>query len=128
VRYPAAGTANAEVTLWITALDGARTEVVWDRGALEYVTAAGWDAHGPYAAVQSRDQRTVRVLGIDPETGATRMLAGQRDEHWVQLVHGLPARTPSGALAWHADAGDTRYLTIDGEAVTPAGLQLREVL
>src|SRR5262249_37788991 len=69
VRYPAAGTPNAEVTLWIVASGGARTQVRWDRETFEYVPAAGWDAHGPHAAVQSRDQRTVRLLGIDPASG-----------------------------------------------------------
>jgi dipeptidyl-peptidase 4 len=128
VRYPVAGTANAEVTLWIIGLDGARTQVQWDIEAFEYVPAAGWDDHGPFAAVQSRDQRTVRVLGIDPADGTTRILAEQRDKCWVQLVPGLPARAGDGSLIGHADLGGTRHLTVGGETVTPPGLQLREVL
>jgi dipeptidyl-peptidase-4 len=128
VRYPAAGTANADVTLWIIGVDGSRAQVRWDRAGYEYVPAAGWDGHGPYAMVQSRDQRTVRLLGIDPATGATRALDEQRDECWVQLVPGTPARTGSGALISHADADGTRHLAIDGAPVTPAGLHLREVL
>ena len=128
VRYPVAGTANAEVTLWIIGLDGTRTQVRWDIEAFEYVPAAGWDDHGPFAAVQSRDQRTVRVLGIDPADGTTRVLAEQRDKYWVQLVRGLPARTGDGSLIGHADLGGTRHLTVGGETVTPPGLQLREVL
>jgi dipeptidyl-peptidase-4 len=127
VRYPAVGTANAEVTLWITGLDGTRTQVRWDT-AYEYVPAAGWDSQGPYASVQTRDQRTVWVLGIDPADGATRVLAEQHDGCWVQLVPGLPARLGSGALVGHADLGGTRHLTVASAAVTPAGLQLREVL
>jgi dipeptidyl-peptidase-4 len=128
VRYAAAGTANAEVTLWIAGLDGLRTEARWDRDAFEYVPGAGWDAHGPYAVVQSRDQRTVRFLGIDPAGGVTRVLAEQLDQPWVQLIGGLPARTGSGALLAHADGPGTRHLTVDGIAVTPPGLQLRAVL
>jgi dipeptidyl-peptidase-4 len=128
VRYPVAGTANAEVTLWIIGLDGARTRVQWDIEAFEYVPAAGWDDHGPFAAVQSRDQRTVRVLGIDPADGTTRVLAEQRDKCWVQLVDGLPARAGDGFLIGHADLGGTRHLTVGGETATPPGLQLREVL
>ncbi|MFD7590382.1 prolyl oligopeptidase family serine peptidase [Kitasatospora sp. NPDC059811] len=127
IRYPLAGTANAEVSLLLLGLDGTRTEVRWDRTAFEYLTAAGWDAHGPYAAVQSRDQRTVRTLAIGPD-GATRVLAERRDEHWVELLPGLPARTAGGALVDTADLGDTRHLTVDGEPVTPPGLQLWEVL
>ncbi|MER5355584.1 prolyl oligopeptidase family serine peptidase [Kitasatospora sp. NPDC002551] len=128
IRYPLAGTANAEVTLWLLGLDGGRTEVRWDRAGYEYLTAAGWDGHGPYAAVQSRDQRTVLTLAIDPADGATRVLAERRDEHWVALLPGLPARTAAGALVDAADEGDTRHLTVDGEPVTPAGLQVRSVL
>ena len=128
VRYPAAGTANADVTLWIAALDGSRTQARWDRDAFEYVPGAGWDAHGPYAVVQSRDQRTVRFLGIDPASGETTVLREQRDACWVLLVPGSPARTASGAVVCHADLDDTRYLTMDGTPVTPAGLQLQAVL
>jgi dipeptidyl-peptidase-4 len=128
IRYPAAGTANAEVTLWVTSLDASRAEVRWDRSGLEYVPGAGWDTHGPYAVVQSRDQRTVRFLGIDPGTGQTAVLSEQRDRCWVQLVPGLPARTGSGALVWHADSGETRHLTVAGIPVTPPGLQLHGVL
>ncbi|MEE1784270.1 prolyl oligopeptidase family serine peptidase [Streptomyces sp. SP17BM10] len=127
IRYPLAGTANADVSLWLLGLDGARTAVRWDRAAFEYVTAAGWDAHGPYACVQSRDQRTVRTLAIEPG-GDVRVLAEQRDDHWVELVPGLPLRTASGALVDTAVHGDTQHLTVDGEPVTPPGLQLWEVL
>lgn len=129
VRYAAAGRPNAEVTLWIAGAEGgSRTEVRWDRRAFEYVVGAGWDAHGPYAVVQSRDQRTVRFLGIDPVRGRTRVLNEQRDERWVQLIPGLPARTGSGAVVAHADLRGTRYLTVDGTTVTPPRLQLRAVL
>ncbi|WP_037600885.1 prolyl oligopeptidase family serine peptidase [Streptacidiphilus rugosus] len=129
VRYPAVGTANADVSLHVVPVAGeGRVDVAWDRAAFEYLTAAGWDAHGPFAAVQSRDQRTVRILGVDPGNGSTALLREQRDAAWVQLVPGLPARTASGALLTHLDAGDTRHLAVDGEAVTPPGQNLSEVL
>ncbi|MDX6237968.1 MAG: dipeptidyl-peptidase 4 [Kribbellaceae bacterium] len=128
VRYAAVGTASAEVTLWIAGLDGSRTEARWDRGAFEYLPAAGWDAHGPYAVVQSRNQRTMRFLGIDRIGGETRVLSEQRNKCWVQLVPGLPARTGSGALISHADLQGTRHLTEDGVIVTPPGLQVRALL
>ena len=128
VRYPAVGTANADVTLWITGLGGTRTLVRWDRGAFEYVPAAGWENRGPFATVQSRDQRTLRWLGIDPATGSTWPLGEQHDECWVQLVPGLPARLRDGSLVSHADQEGTRHLTVDGHLVTPPGLQLGAVL
>jgi dipeptidyl-peptidase 4 len=128
VRYAAVGTANADVTLWITGLDGSRAQACWDRDAFEYVPGAGWDARGPFAVVQSRDQRTVRFLSIDSATGQTTVLDEQRDACWMQLIPGSPARTGSGVLVAHADLDGTRHLTVDGVPVTPPGLQLREVL
>jgi dipeptidyl-peptidase 4 len=128
VRYPAVGTANAGVTLWITGLGGTRTLVRWSDDVTEYVPAAGWESRGPFATVQSRDQRTLRWLGIDPATGSTWPLAEQHDECWVQLVPGLPARLRDGSLVSHADRLGTRHLTVDGHPVTPPGLQLAAVL
>ncbi|MGY4951317.1 prolyl oligopeptidase family serine peptidase [Streptomyces nigrescens] len=128
IRYPAAGTPNAEVTLQLLSLEGERVEVEWDRKAYEYVVAAGWDAHGPFITVQSRDQRVVRTLAVDPETGATEVLHERTDPAWVEIIDGTPARTASGALVLHEDEGDTRYLTVGGRRVTPEGMQLCAVL
>lgn len=128
VPYPAAGTPNAEVTVQLRSLDGGRIDVQWDRKAYEYLVAAGWDAHGPFLTVQSRDQRILRTLAVDPATGATELLHERTDPAWVEIVHGTPARTASGDLVLPEDDGDTRYLTVGGRRVTPRGLQLCEVL
>ncbi|MFF7280754.1 prolyl oligopeptidase family serine peptidase [Streptomyces griseorubiginosus] len=130
-RTALAGTPNPDVTLWLSGLsglDGPPVPVSWDRVAHEYVVGAGWDAHGPWALVQSRDQCSVRLLGIDPGDGRTTVLDEQRDERWVHLVPGLPVRTASGALLTPHDTNGTRHLARDGTDVTPEGLQLRAVL
>jgi dipeptidyl-peptidase-4 len=128
IAYPAAGTSNAEVSLHVLGLDGTRADVAWDREAFEYVPSAGWDAHGPLISVQSRDQRTLRVLAVDPGTGETSVLQEQRDPAWVQLIPGVPARTGSGLLVTTQDRGTTRGLLVGGQPVTPDGLQVREVI
>ena len=51
VAYPAAGTPNADVSAWLLGVDGARTEVAWDRAAWPYLAQAGWDEHGPLVAL-----------------------------------------------------------------------------
>ncbi|MDH6220429.1 S9 family peptidase [Streptomyces pseudovenezuelae] len=127
-RFAAVGTPNADVTLWIADLNSPLTQASWDRKSFEYVVGAGWDGHGPYAVVQSRDQRTVRFLAIDPGDGSTTVRHEQRDDRWVHLVPGLPVRTDSGTLLAHTDLDGTRHLTVDGVPVTPPGLQLRSVL
>jgi dipeptidyl-peptidase-4 len=124
VRYPAAGTANADVTLHVLRLDGSKTEVTWDRGAYEYVAAAEWDSQGPLLSVQSRDQRTVMVLAADAVTGQTTLVHTERDDAWVELVPGTPARTSAGDLVTVSDRDDSRRLIVGGAAVTPDGLHV----
>jgi dipeptidyl-peptidase 4 len=128
VRYPAAGTANSDVTFWIVRPDGARIEVTWDRRAWPYVAAAGWDGHGAFLAVLTRDQRALRVLAADSETGATEILATEEDEVWVERAPGTPARLGDGRLVLCRDDGSARRLVVGGAPVTADGLQVRTVL
>ncbi|MEU6084924.1 prolyl oligopeptidase family serine peptidase [Streptomyces sp. NPDC047108] len=127
VPYPVAGTANADVSLHRISLDGSRTEIAWDREEFEYLVDARWDAHGPLVTVQSRDQRTVRVLAADPATGATRTLHEQRGAPWAEQIPGTPVRTESGALVHPFEEDDTRALRFGAEGRTPPGLQVRAV-
>jgi dipeptidyl-peptidase 4 len=127
VRYPAAGTANADVTLHVLRLDGSRTEVTWNRGAYEYVTAAEWDSRGPLLSVQSRDQRTILVLAADAATGQTTVLHTERDDAWVEIAPGTPARTSAGNLVTVSDRDGSRRLVVGGAAVTPDGLNIDSV-
>ena len=131
LRYPAAGTANADVRLFLVGLDGGRVEVGWDRAAFPYLVRVGWEAPGPLTLmVQSRDQRAARVLAADPATGATSELARAADPAWLEIVPGVPAWLDGGRLVLTADdpACDTRRLTVDGVPATPPGLQVTEVV
>src|SRR5690606_13996186 len=47
VRYPAAGTANAAVSLWLVDLEGNRREVEWDRDRFPYLAEVTWTSDGP---------------------------------------------------------------------------------
>jgi dipeptidyl-peptidase 4 len=128
VRYPAAGTANADVSLWLLGLDGSRVEVAWDRAEDEYVVAVRWDPFALSVVVQNRAQDRMRILRVDPDSGHTAIHHEVTDDAWVTIVPGVPAHTADGALVCTADSGDTRQLTVGGETVTPQGLQVREVL
>ncbi|MBG0565411.1 S9 family peptidase [Actinoplanes aureus] len=128
LRYPAAGTPNADVSLHVLGLDGSRTPIEWDRAAFEYVTRVVWDAYGLLVVVQNRPQTVMRILTADPSTGRTTVLREDTDPDWTTIVQGVPAHTVSGALLWTVDDGDTRRLTADGLPVTPPGLQMEELL
>jgi dipeptidyl-peptidase 4 len=127
VHYPAAGTPNVKVELLLIGLDGARVAVDWD-GA-EYLASVHWSAGGPpLIAVQTRDQRTMRILSIDPETGATQLVHEETDPHWVDIVNGVPAWTPDGKLVRVAASDGAYRLVVDGKEVTDLPLQVRSVL
>lgn len=137
IRYPAAGTANAEVSLLVAGLDGSIVPVAWDSGACPYLVAADWDDTGPVITVQSRDQRLMRLLAVDSGTGQTSLLREDTNPHWLDIVPGVPARTRDGRIVWTTIAeGKTGLLVADpaeladGRAapVTPADMQVRAVL
>ena len=62
-RYPAAGTPNADVTLWLVRLDGSRTELRWDRAAFPYLLQVEIDdERSPLVQVSDRRQQHQQVL------------------------------------------------------------------
>ncbi len=132
VRYPSAGTPNADVSLHLIGLDGSRTAVDWDRDFFPYLASVTWTAAGLVMLVQSRDQQGSMVLRVDVGDGSTRgattVLAHDFDDAWVELVPGTPALLANGRLVHAADRDGTRRLTIDDEPVTPVELQVRSVL
>jgi len=130
IGYPAAGTANAVVTLVRLDLDGtgAALPVRWDVAAFEYLGTVHWSAHGPaLLAVLSRDQRTGRILAVEPD-GSTRVVHEERDEVWCEGLPGAPAWTPRGELAWIAPRDGAYRLLIGERAVTPDNVQVRALL
>jgi dipeptidyl-peptidase 4 len=140
VRYPAAGTPNAAVSLYVATLDGALTRVDWDSQALEYLVTVSWERAGsgePLLVVLSRDQKDMRMLAVDPASGATSLIRADSDPHWLDIVGGVPATTAAGEVVWTADAGGAKRL-VQGSAaahaagtaelLTPAEINVHEVL
>jgi dipeptidyl-peptidase-4 len=139
VRYPAAGTDNADVSLFLVALDGTMTPIEWDRADLPYLVTVSWDTPGtpPLIVVQSRDQYQMQIRSVDTASGATTVVRDDVTDGWLEIIPGVPARTADGRIVWTTDELDTRRLVVATEreladgtarAVTPAGLQVREIL
>ncbi|MCF0086764.1 MULTISPECIES: S9 family peptidase [Streptomyces] len=129
VAYPAAGTDNAEVRLFVLGLDGVRTEVAWDRAGYPYLARVHWSAAGaPLILVQARDQRSQLILAVDPHTGATRMVHADEDPTWLELFPGVPCWSPSGQLVRIADEGGARVLAVGERPLTGPQLHVRAVL
>ncbi|WP_328649751.1 prolyl oligopeptidase family serine peptidase [Amycolatopsis sp. NBC_00348] len=127
VAYPAAGTTNALVTLAVLGLDGSRVDVA--PGEWEYLASVHWSAGGaPLLAVEPRDQTRLDVLALDVTDGSTSVVHTATDQHWIDIVGGVPAWTPDGRLVTERMVDGDHRLYVGEDAVTPAGLQLRAVL
>ncbi|MFD0037103.1 prolyl oligopeptidase family serine peptidase [Streptomyces anulatus] len=129
IAYPAAGTPNAEVRLFVMDLEGSRTEVVWDRAAFPYLAQVHWSSAGaPLLLVQARDQRSQQYLAVDTETGATRIVHVDEDPVWLDLFPGVPAWAPDGRLVRIVDEGGARVLAVGDRLLTGSQLHVQSVL
>jgi len=111
-RYPAAGTKNAIVDLYIMTPDGS-SKVKADLGPNpdQYLTRVNWTADGKAVLVQrmSRDQKKLDVLRIDPATGASTLLFSETSPTWVNLTENLRA-LKDGSLIWSSERSGFSHL------------------
>lgn len=127
-RYPAAGTPNADVTLWHVTLDGQCTEVAWDRERFEYLGRVSWTEYGaPVIQVLSRDQKTSQVLSVEVSSGRTTVLRELEDDAWIELTDS-PQFGPGGQLITVEDTEGARQIIVDGVAGADISWQVRSIV
>src|SRR3546814_2549844 len=89
-RYPAAGTPNALVDLYVMKPDGSG-KVKVDMGADPdiYLARVHWSADGDtlYVERENRDQTRLDMLVVDPATGTSRVLFSEKSgpKSWINL-------------------------------------------
>ena len=86
-RFPRPGRPNARVDLYIQPLGGPRVQVDLGPEADIYLARVNWskDAKVLYVQRESRDQRRLDLLAVDPTTGKSRVILSETDPHWVDL-------------------------------------------
>ena len=104
-RYPAAGTANAKVELWLMDADGGRRVKV-DLGPDPdiYLARVDWakDGHTLYVQRLTRDQKRLDLLKIDPANGAATPLFSETSKTWINLNDDFRA-LKDGSLLWTSE-------------------------
>ncbi len=100
IRFPTPGTPNALVGLSLVDLDGSRRQVDWhEQHEYEYLADVRWsESHPPLVIRQSRDQRTVSIAELDPDTLELSERRRITDDTWVELQPTAPAWSPQGVL------------------------------
>ncbi|QJU56582.1 prolyl oligopeptidase family serine peptidase [Sphingomonas sp. AP4-R1] len=111
-RYPAAGTPNAVVQLWVMNADGtARVQVDLGADPDIYLARVNWARDGKTLYVQrlSRDQKTLDMLKVDAATGKSTLLFSETSKTWINLTDDFRALA-DGSLIWSSERSGTKHL------------------
>lgn len=121
-RYPAAGTPNALVDLYIMKADGSG-QVKVDLGAEAdiYLARANWSKDGKtlYVQRESRDQKTLDLLAVDPTTGKSQVILTERSKSWINLSNNFTPLRDGSFLWWSEKSGHGHLYHVSGRRWTP---------
>jgi dipeptidyl-peptidase-4 len=111
-RYPAAGTKNAIVDLYVIAPDG-KSRVKADLGSDPdyYLARVDWAKDGRSLYVQrlSRDQKRLDMVRVDPATGRSSLLFSETSPTWVNLRDNFKP-LKDGSLIWSSERSGYSHL------------------
>ncbi len=137
-RYPFAGTTNATVDLHLLDLSG--TDPAADRVVAppadveaEYLVDVSWEpGHPALVTWQDRAQNRLVTTALDDEAATVSIVSDVRGEPWVEPVSGTPCWAGEAVVTVQdrLDLGPegTRAVVVDGQVLSPPGLQVRSVL
>ena len=116
-RYPRAGTPNALVSLYVRPLAPGAAPVRVDLGPNTdiYLARVYWSADGRdlYAERQSRDQKALDLLRVDPPTGASKVILRERSPTWIDLNEDFRALDDGDFIWASAQSGATQLYLHD---------------
>lgn len=114
-RYPFAGARNAVVRLGVVAVDDQPEAVTWmDLGMDDdiYLARVIFRPDGVLTAlIQSRDQRSQRLVAFDTQSGAATSLIEEQGEPWLNLHDDLRFLRSSEFL-WASERTGFRHLSL----------------
>lgn len=125
-RYPAAGTTNADISLFTVTLDGSAERI--DLEAYEYIVSVRWAANtSALITLTDRLQKQFTTYALN---GSELALAhSEHDEQFLDVVPGVPRWVGDELLTLKANRDtDTYELRLGAKTISPAGLQVSSVL
>ena len=110
-RYPFAGTPNAVVELYVKTLGGADIKVDLGSNPDFYLARVNWSADGKTLYVQrlSRDQKTLDLLAVDPNTGKSQVTLSETSDSWVELNDDFRLLKAGGFL-WASERDGNKHI------------------
>jgi len=133
-RYPRPGRPNAKVELYVQAIGGARTKLDLGDNADIYLARVNWSKDGKtlYVQRESRDQRRLDLLAVDPATGKGKVILSETSPHWIDLTDDFKPLA-NGDFLWSSESSGYRHLYLhkaDGKlirAVTSGDWPVEEI-
>ncbi|MEO8723941.1 MAG: S9 family peptidase, partial [Sphingobium sp.] len=107
-RYPLAGTPNALVDLYVMKPDGsAQVKVDLGKNPDIYLARVNWAPDGKtlYIQSESRDQKRLDLLAVDPATGASRIVLTETAKTWINLSKVFRVLKDGSLLWWSERSG-----------------------
>lgn len=124
-RYPATGTPNARVDLFVAELGVDALQPV-DLGPDRdvYLPDVDWfpDSRGIAVQRQSRDQKSLQLLRVDAVTGRSRVLITENSDFWVPLNRELTFLLRAQQFIWASSRDGFQHLYLygnDGRLIRP---------
>ncbi len=120
-RYPFTGQPNARVRLGILTLDQSTAPYWLDLGANDdiYLARVAWRPDAVLTAqIESRDQRTLRLVAFDT-AGQQQTLIEEHGDPWLNLANDLRF-LPTGEFIWSHERSGFRHLALyqaDGQEI-----------
>ncbi|MBH9537855.1 S9 family peptidase [Novosphingopyxis sp. YJ-S2-01] len=111
-RYPAAGTPNAIVDLYVMNPDGSdRVKVDMGANSDIYLARVNWAPDGKtlYVQRQNRPQTEIDLLKVDPATGASEVLFSEEQPRFTNLSSNFRA-LKDGSLLWSSERTGYNHL------------------
>ncbi|MDB5701757.1 MAG: family peptidase [Sphingomonadales bacterium] len=111
-RYPRAGAANATVDLYVTNSDGSgQVKVDLGTNADIYLARVNWSPDGKtlYVQRESRDQKTLDLLKVEPTTGASSVVFSEHSKTWLNLHDDFRA-LKDGSILWSSERDGFSHL------------------
>jgi dipeptidyl-peptidase 4 len=111
-RYPKAGTPNARVDLYVLDVaTGQSAKVDLGRDPDIYLARVDWAKDGQNLLVQrqSRDQKRLDLLRVDPATGRSVVLFSETSRTWINLHDNLKTLA-DGSLLWTSERDGFSHL------------------
>ena len=123
-KYPAAGSVNPAVELYLIDLAGTKSKVDWDRSAFEYLVSVSWQKdHNALITVANRTQTNFQTFELI--NNSLEIKAKHEDATFIDVIPGQPRFINDDLLTVVDDSqSDTRLIQLNSQPLSPDHLQV----